>query len=410
MIFISNFLGRDGGLLAFLFAAMFFLFPTVLPLAHVALLLILITALVRFRGDNYWYIYKNTPVLWLLSALYVVVVAGSFFTPSSSDWVFVHLSKYAKFIYAVVLILLLTGQEKLQRIAFNAFIAAMLFILLSTWLNLWFLLPWSITQDTGWGKTHHVFGDYITQNVMMAFFAVIATHKFFHSQIRSQKIFWVITAVLAVVSISHLSQGRTGLVLLAVGLLAYALSATRGKALIGSLFGTIFVLGLALGSSSLLQDRFSLAVVEAQRHDIDNMTSIGHRLYNYKITPLLIAEKPFLGHGTGAYHTEICRFVEKQEWCKFFNWHPHNQFLFFGADHGLLGVALYVLLLLSLYRAALKSPNVEAKLLLFSITSILLVNSLFNSPLFSSRESQFFAYMLALLVSMSQQPMPRLLK
>ena len=407
---ISNFLGRDGGLLAFLFSAMFFLFPTVLPLAHVALLFIIITALVRFRGGNYWHIFKSTPVLWVFCALYFVVVTGSFFTPSSSDWVFKHILKYTKFIYATVLILVLTGQERVQRNAFNAFIAAMLFILASTWLNVWFILPWSITQDTGWGKTHHVFGDYITQNVMMAFLAVIAVHNFFHSQIRSQKIFWVIIAVLVVVSISHLSQGRTGLVLLVVGLLAYALSATRGKALIGSLFGTIFVLGLAFGSSSLMQDRFGLAAVEARQHDIDNMTSIGHRLYNYKITPLLIAEKPFLGHGTGAYHTEICRFVEKQEWCKFFNWHPHNQFLFFGADHGLLGVALYVLLLLSLYRAALKSPKVEAKLLLFSITSILLVNSLFNSPLFSSRESQFFAYMLALLVSMSQRSMPRLLK
>jgi len=405
-----NFFGRDGGLLAFLFAALFFLFPTVLPLSHVALLLILITALVRFRGANYGYTFKSTPVLWVLSALYAVVLAGSFFTAGSSDWIFLHLSKYAKFVYAVVLILVLTGQERLQRIAFNAFVAAMFFILLSTWLNVWFLLPWSITQDIGFGKTHHVFGDYITQNVMMAFFTVIATHKFFHADIKNQKLFWGGTALLAIVSISHLSQGRTGLVLLAVGLLAYVLLANRGKALWASLIGIVLVLGMAFGSSSLLQDRFSLALVEAQRHDVDNMSSIGHRLYNYKITPHLIAEKPLLGHGTGAYHTEICRFVEKPEWCKFFNWHPHNQFLFFGADHGLLGVTLYVLFLFSLYRAALKSPNTDAKLLLFSITSILLVDSLFNSPLFSSRESQFFAYMLALLVSMSQRPMPRLLK
>ena len=410
MSIILNIFRRDGSWLVFLFAAMFFLFPTVLSLSHVALLLILITALVRFRGSNYWYIYKNTPVLWFLSALYAVVLGGSFFSHSNSDWIFLHLGKYTKLIYVVVLILLLTGQERLQRIAFNAFIVAMLFILLSTWLNVWFLLPWSVTQDIGWGKTHHVFGDYITQNVMMAFFTVIATHKFFHSEIKSQKLFWGGAAVLSVVSISHLSQGRTGLVLLAVGLLAYVLLANRGKALLGSLLGMVLVLGIAFGSSDLLQDRFSLALVEAQRHDVDNMSSIGHRLYNYKITPHLIAEKPFLGHGTGAYHTEICRFVEKQEWCKFFNWHPHNQFLFFGADHGFLGIALYVLLILSLYHAALKSPNSEAKLLLFSLTSILLVDSLFNSPLFSSRESQFFAYMIALFVSMSQRPMPRLLK
>lgn len=405
-----NFFRHDGSWLAFLFAAMYFLFPTIMSLSNVVLLLILFTALVRFRDSNYWYIFMNTPVLWILSALYTVILVGSLFTSSSSEWIYLHLSKYARFIYLIVIVLLLSGQEKIQSIAFKAFIVAMLFILLSTWLNVWFLLPWSITQDIGWGKTHHVFGDYITQNVMMAFFAVIATHKFFHSEIKSQKLFWGAAGLLAIISISHLSQGRTGLVLLAVGLMTYVLSATRGKVLFGSLLCTVLVLGLAFGTSSLLQDRFSLALVEAQRHDIDNTTSIGHRLYNYKITPKLIFEKPLLGHGTGAYHTEICRFVERDGWCKFYNWHPHNQFLFFAADHGLLGVSLYILFLFNLYLAALKSPNAEAKLLLISITSILFADSLFNSPLFSSRESQFFAYMIALLVSMSQRPMPRLFK
>lgn len=197
---------------------------------------------------------------------------------------------------------------------------------------------------------------------------------------------------------------------IAVGLLAYALSAARGKVLLGFLLGIVLVLGFAFGTSSMLQNRFSMAVAEAQRHDVDNMSSIGHRLYNYKITPKLIAEKPFFGHGTGAYHTEICRFVEQQDGCQTFSWHPHNQFLFFGADHGLLGVALYILLILSLYRTALKSPNLDAKVLLCALASILLVDSLFNSPLFSSRESQFFAFMIGLLVSMSQRPMPRLSK
>jgi O-antigen ligase len=401
--FIKLLMQKKESWLVFLFAALYFLFPTVLPLSNVALLLIVVMGLFGFKNGNYGSIFKNTPVLWVFSALYAVVLVGSLYTSSSSDWILLHIEKYAKFVYAIVLVLILTGRHKLQRVAFNSFIAAMLFILLSTWLNVWFLLPWSVTQDIGWGKSHHVFGDYITQNVMMAFFTIIATQKFFYSEINSRKLFWGCTAVLAIISILHLSQGRTGLVLLSVGLLSYAFSATRGKALVGSLLATILALGFVFGSSSLLQDRFNLALVEAQRHDIDNMSSIGHRLYNYKITPSLIAEKPFFGHGTGAYHTEICRFVDDANSCQFFQWHPHNQFLFFGADHGFVGIFLYAILILILYRTALKSTNTDAKKLLFSITSILLVDSFFNSPLFSSRESQFFIYMLALLVSMSQR-------
>lgn len=392
--------------LAAMFIALFFLFPTVLILSNIPLLLLLVTFVVTFRGKAYWSTAVSTPVLWGFLALYGLVLLGAAYTSATQDWMLLHLSKYAKFIYAVVIILLLAGQEKLQKLALNAFVAALLFILISTWLNVWFLLPWSATQETGWGKTHHVIGDYITQNVMMAFFTVMAVHRAVEANSSGRRLLWACTAIMAAFSISHLSQGRTGLVLLAVGLVGYALAATRGRWLLRSLLGVGFLITVAFGTSTVLQSRFTQAMEEAQRHDVDQMSSIGHRLYNYKITPQLIAEKPFFGHGTGAYHTEICRWVEKPEWCEIFRWHPHNQFLFFGADHGFLGIALYVLLILMLYKTALRSPSREAKVLLFALTSVLLVDSLINSPLFSSRESQFFAYMLALLVSMAKPAQP----
>ena len=391
--------------LAVLLAALFFLFPTVLALSNIPLLLLLVTFILTCSGKRYWTMAASIPVVWGFVALYGLVLVGSIYTSGTQAWVLLHLSKYAKFVYAAILILLLTGQPKAQKIALNAFVVAMIFILVSTWLNVWFLLPWSVTQETGWGKTHHVFGDYITQNVMMAFFTVIAVHRAAEAGVWSRRLFWVCMATLAAISISHLSQGRTGLVLLAVGLSGYALAAARGKWLVRSLLGVALLIAAAFSSSTLLQSRFTQAIEEAQRHDVDQMSSIGHRLYNYKITPRLIAEKPLFGHGTGAYHTEICRFVEKPEWCEVFRWHPHNQFLFLGADHGLPGMALYAVLIVLLYRTALRSPSRDAKVLLFALTSVLLLDSLINSPFYSSRESQFFAYMLALLVSMSQ-PLP----
>jgi O-antigen ligase len=117
----------------------------------------------------------------------------------------------------------------------------------------------------------------------------------------------------------------------------------------------------------------------------------------------MMAESPIMGHGTGAYHTEICRFLDKPEWCEIFRWHPHNQFLLFGANHGLIGVLLYVALLASLYRVAMRSDHAQGKVLLVSLTSILLVDSMINSPLFSSRESHFFLFMMALLVAMNHK-------
>jgi len=394
--------------LAFLFGALFLLFPIAAALSNVVLLLILITWLVTLKGQGYGDIFKSTPVLWFLSALYFVVLLGVTFTSSEWKWTSLHLSKYARFFYAIVIIFLLTRREHIQKYAFNGFVMAMMITLSSTWLNIWFVLPWSESKVIGWGQSHHVFGDYITQNVMMAFFTVIATHKSFQSPNTSLRVFWGITALLAAISITHLSEGRTGYILLVAGLISYALTMAKGKWLIASLTGIVLAATVALSPSSILKSRFTQAFEEARNHEVDNMSSIGHRLYNYKITPQLIAEKPLFGHGTGAYHTEICRFVGKPDWCPIFSWHPHNQFLFLGADHGLIGIGLYVLLILSLYRTALKSQRLDAKVLLSALATILLIDSLINTPFWSSRESQFFAYLIGLLVSMSQQsPSPR---
>ncbi len=387
--------------LLLLFASLFFLFPTVLPLSNLALFLLIVTWVFTIKDNAYKTVFLNTPVLWLLSALYLMVLIGTAWSPGNWEWISLHLAKYAKLLYAVVLVLLLTGRGNLQRAALNAFIAAMLFILLSTWLNVWFVLPWSITQETGWGKTHHVVGDYITQNIMMAFFAVLAVQRTMQPALPKQRAFWGITATLAIVSISHLSQGRTGLVVLLAGLLSYAAVVARGKRLVAAVAGVSLVLGLAFASSNILQNRFNEAVAEAQQRDVDQGTSIGHRLYNYKTTWNLISERPIFGHGTGAFHTEICRFIDASKDCPYYAWHPHNQFLFFGADHGIVGMILYVMLILGLYHTAAKSVSKEGQILLCALASILLVDSLFNSPLFSSRESQFFAYMIGLLVSMN---------
>jgi O-antigen ligase len=119
----------------------------------------------------------------------------------------------------------------------------------------------------------------------------------------------------------------------------------------------------------------------------------------------MIAEKPLLGHGTASFHKEICRFLDKPETCPLYGRHPHNQFLFLAADHGLLGVGLYLAFVLGLLVTAVRSQtHRSSRVLLFVLGTLLLINSLINSPLYSSRESQFFAFMAALLLAMNRNP------
>jgi O-antigen ligase len=391
--------------LGWLVPALFLLFPVAMALSNVVLLLVLIGFAVTFSSVYLKRDAWSWPAIWLM-ALFGMVLVGMLYTPAPWHWVSVNLGKYAKFAYAVVLMLLLARFPQWQKRALWAFVVAMLFIVASTWLNVWFVLPWSTTKTPGWGLTHHVFGDYITQNVMVSFLVVFALTKVQRPWLSRMSLVWLLVAVLGVISITHLSSGRTGVVLLLAGLVSWMLVHWGGKKLWIGLPVLVLLVAGVLASSSVMRERIALGWTEFAKRDVDVMSSIGHRTYNYRTVPKMMAESPIVGHGTGAYHTEVCRFLEKPEWCDTFRWHPHNQFLFFGADHGLIGVLLYAALLLSLYRVAMRSDHAQAKVLLVSLTSILLVDSMINSPLFSSRESHFFLFMMALLVAMNLRPDP----
>ncbi len=386
-------------ILGWLLPVFFFLFPVNTLLSNLILVLILVGFIVIFIGNGKVIQSWSRPATWL-ALLFLWVLVGVAYSSASQSWISLHLSKYSRFLFAIALMLLLISYPKWQKKSLAGFSLAMLLTLVLTLINNFFGLPWDNRPQLGWG----VFGDHITQNVMMSFFVVYCLSKLSKPFNTWPNFLWLIVLVFSVFSITHLSTGRTGLIVLLAGLGTWVVIKFGARKIWLGLPVLILITAGLLLSSDLMRDRFYLAIEEARKSDVDVSSNIGHRLYNYKITPKLILEKPIFGHGTGAYHTEICRFIEKPLSCNTYNWHSHNQFLFFAADHGLVGVLIYMALLLSLYRTALKSKQPQAKILLAALTSILVMDSLFNTPLFSSIESHFFLYMMALLVAMNIRP------
>jgi len=252
----------------------------------------------------------------------------------------------------------------------------------------------TVALASAMGAAAHSYPDW------MGFFVAYALSKLSSAASRVWNASYAVIALMALVSVTHLSTGRTGLIVV-VGALAALLFARIGlrRALVAVPILLIGV-GALLMTSDVMLSRFQQATTQLQNIDNDRFSSIGHRAYNYKTTPHLIAERPLFGHGTGAYHTEICRVLDDPNDCATFRWHSHNQFLFFGADHGLVGIAFYILLIISAARVAWRSQSQPHRLMLFGLLGALVSDSLINSPLFSARESHFFLYMLALLVVM----------
>lgn len=390
--------GALGKALTTVFVGLFLVFPVSLALTSVLMAAFLAMWVLGGQWKTAAPRVRSNPVAIAALALWVVIVMGVVWTPAPWDDIQLHLSKYSKLLFVVALMTFLVEPKTYKR-ALNAFAIAMAFILVSTWLNVWMVLPWSKTQVPGWGLSHHVVGDYITQNVMMALFTLLALFRAWAAPGWRGRGGWLAVSALAAVSITHLSDGRTGYLLL-LAVLAYFVAVTfRGKALWTSALAALIVLTMAYGSSPLMRDRVAKGVDEVTRIQDDKYTSVGNRLYLYQITPRMIAEKPLLGHGTGAYHTEICRFVDTPPGCHgWINWHPHNQFLFLTADHGLVGLLVYLGFLACMGWVAYRSADRESGVLLGGLLVLLIVNGLVNSPLWSGRESHLFFLMMGLLV------------
>lgn len=379
---------------------LYFLFPLSKTLYAVPLLAVIVLAFVYGQPTRWWGLLRETPVLWLPLTLYALILVNAPASPAETGAILEHLRKYGRLVFLVLIFFLFVGDERRQRVALNAFAAAMGVTVGLTWLRL--VWPHPMLGEQGGA----IFGDHITQNVMVAFFTVLAFVKAREATSQKWKIAWGLIMLLAIASITHYSTGRTGQLLLFAAWASYVIWVMRGVRLVLGLVFLVTVAGISYSSSGFLQGRFQQAIAEARNAEADPFSSIGHRLHNYKTTPRMIAEKPLLGHGTASFHKEICRFLDKPETCPVYERHPHNQFLFFAADHGLVGAALYFAFVMGLFLTAVRSRAAQSsRVLLVALATLLLFNSLINSPLYSSRESQFFIFMAALLLAMNRTPM-----
>jgi len=375
--------------------ALYFLFPISVAGANVSMLVVLVAGLLAGQYRQRWEAVRCNPVVWASLGLYAWMLVGITYSPAPWSDVAQHLGKYFKLVF-LVLVMSLLMDAKWRRRCWGAFTAAMLFTLACTYANIWIDLPWSRTQNQGWGVDHTVFKDYISQGIMMSMLVLIALSQTLNSKWTPRwRLAWAGVALLAVLSITHLSYGRTGYVALAAALGAFALFAMKGRSRWLVLAGVGLVAVVLVYSSGGLRDRVALAVQEARSSHQEDFTSIGQRLYFAEKTWSLIQEKPVLGWGTGAYHEQFCRVATNPAWCDAGKFHPHNQLLFIWVEHGSIGLGILLfMILLPVFNVRQEVGSIAV--LAGGFSGVFLVGSMTHASLWLSTESHFYTLMLAL--------------
>lgn len=293
---------------------------------------------------------KITRPMLLLSG---IVLFWSAFSPAQTEGVIHTLKVYSKLPLVLMLITTLSDERWRQR-AWWAFMAAMLLMVFSTYANVVVDLPWSRTRNEGLGQDHSVFIEHVSQSLMTTVFVAFCVHRGITTRSHKVRWAWIALAILSVISMVFLVQARSGLVALAVASTVLMVWYTPRKKLLWIAGTALLATGLLITASPLMRDRMVLAYSEVVNYKPFELTSLGARIDMWRFAFTQSLEHPVTGTGAGSYRELAAQHFGHCTWvCE----HPHNQYLFFSMEYGLLGLAAFIWLLWRVGTMAIQSAN-----------------------------------------------------
>jgi len=385
---------------------MFFAFPVSVALVNVLMLCTLMFWLVKLVTEpglpalqKAW----RNPITPPALAIAAWIAVAAVWSPGEWSAILSFLQKYLKFLLLPIFVSVLAGPST-RRKAAMAFAVAMLFTLISTYLNIWFDLPWSRTHNQGWGADHTVFKDYISQGIMVSLFTCLSAYWALTSKRLQTTMAWWTVAALSAVSILFLSAGRTGFLalLLSTGvfsLFAFGISKRRAALALGS---TLLGFVLIFNASPQLQQRTQQAWQEATNSSLANLTSMSARIEVTRFALTSAMQKPVFGHGTASFPVLAKTYFGEGAWCSTVCPHPHNQFVFFLFEQGLIGLTLFLWYITRIVKHGLSQEPARRGLTL-AFVAIMAANGMTHSSFWLSTESHFMILITALLMGSAQK-------
>lgn len=308
------------------------------------------------------------------------------------------LRKYSKLLILPIAIALGWRDAALAKRALPAFMAGCAWLALSCYL-VWFnVMPTSSLDWWRVGDARDAFAykNHITVGILLGFATVICLLKASYAQRARVRYGALAAAALFSFPILFLTQGRTGYVVMLIGLvtlLVLRVGAHRARFAGGILGVAVLFVGLYFASANF-KFRTDQFVTDVQSYTkADARTANGLRLSFFQVGSKAIAEHPWTGNGTGSF-AELYAPTARAIWPAdsphaAVRIHPHSEFLGVAVQLGLLGFIVYAGMLASLGLAALGPRSFQADSMLL-LWVIYVSTSVYNSLLWDPTEAYWF--------------------
>ena len=271
----------------------------------------------------------------------------------------------------------------------RAFTLGQVFVVLSSWALVFGVhVPWA----TGLHATdeYAVFGSYLEQSISQS--VLLALLWFQRDTLFGQRGRWIaiLLALLTLALTVGVLRGRTGYVVTLAMLALACAHAMPKKWWWVAILVPCFVFALAMAGLSTFRHRMLdvASEVTAYSHNRVGDTSSAERLVYWSTSLQAIAANPLLGHGSGSWNVEY-RKLGGDKIAPPTTDNPHQLFLLWAVEGGLLGVLGLVAVLWSLVLYAKKMEALDG-LTLKAMVLALVVSGMFNSMIFGIGMGDFF--------------------
>ncbi len=351
----------------------------------------------------------RTPPAILALALLGLYLLGCLWTIAPHADMASALRKYSRLLILPIGLSLSLRDPTLARKALWSFMGGAAVLAVSCYLVWLGAMP---TSSLGWwrvgeAKDAFAFKNHITVGILLGFAVSVCALAASHAGTAARRALLGGAALLLMVPIVFLNQGRTGYVALFIGLAAAFLlraPASRGRAAAG-LAALALLFGGFYATSANFKSRTDDMITElrtGQEHSPN-----GVRLSFLQSGLQMVADHPLIGQGTGSF-AEAYSPIARRIWAGVPSMsearhQPHSEMLLVTVQLGVLGLAVYVAMLGSLMRPGLARRSFDTDVLLLLVT-IFGVTSIFNSLLWDTTEAHWFLLLAGALYAGALRP------
>jgi O-antigen ligase len=329
---------------------------------------------------------------WILLAM-VWMSLSFLWTESSSADALAGWGRHSRILWFIPVLYLLRSPEQ-SLLTLKWFVAGMVVMMISSWaLVAGLRVPWATAKELpSLGIVH---GSTLEQPVLLTFLAVVLWFMRDHWPQGHWR--WVPIGILllTVLNVFFVMTGRSGFLVMLV-FISMAVWWQLPKRWRWLVVGLPFVLAaLMMVLSPRFQTRTSQVVKDVISYQQGSVeSSQGQRLDYWHRSLLAFQEKPLIGHGVGSWRMNYHRLGGMQADAPS---NPHQQYLLWLVEAGVVGCILFLGLLFAQYKDAQALPTNDRQALT-TITAIAALMGLMNCPYFGAGMGECLVYLAASLL------------